>query len=208
MNLLPSNKIILEWEPWCGKTMIAYIISNALKRELKIVNLSKIISSHLWETASNLSSIFEKYSNENHILFIDEFDIIWRLRWDTNTDHNEMKRIVNSLLQLIDYFPTKWILIFATNDIKIIDKALLRRMDRIIHVPLPTKANIKTFIKNKLIEYKQQIWDINYNELVKKYNGESYSNIDRDMKNKIKKYVIETRKKNIKNFKISTEVFL
>ena len=130
--------------------MISYILSNTLNRELKIINLSKLVSPHLWETANNISTIFNKYNNENHILFIDEFDIIWRLRWDSNNDHNEMKRIVNSLLQLIDYFPSNWMLIFATNDIKVIDKALLRRMDKVINIPLPSLPNIKKFIKKKI----------------------------------------------------------
>lgn len=208
MNLLPSNKIILEWEPWCWKTMISYALSNILWRELKIVNLSKIVSPHLWETALNISNIFDKYSNKEHILFIDEFDIIWRLRWDSNSDHNEMKRIVNSLLQLIDYFPSDWILIFATNDINIIDKALLRRMDKIITIPMPTLINIKKFIKIKLKIYKQNINDINYDTVAKKYLWKSYSTIDRELKNSIKKFIISEKKKNNIDININTKVFL
>lgn len=210
INLLPSNKIILEWEPWCWKTMISYALSNILKRELKIINLSKIVSSHLWETASNISWLFSKYNNENHILFIDEFDIIWRLRWDNNNDHNEMKRIVNSLLQLIDYFPSKWMLIFATNDINIIDKALLRRMDKVLTIPMPTVTNIKKFIKHKFKMYNQNIWDINYDLLANKYKWKSYSIIDREIKNSLKKYIILNKRKNKSDIKITinTDIFI
>lgn len=208
MNLIPSNKIVLEWEPWCWKTMISYALSNILKRELKIVNLSKIVSPHLWETASNIFSIFNKYNNKDHILFIDEFDIIWRLRGDSNNDHNEMKRVVNSLLQLIDYFPIDWMLIFATNDINIIDKALLRRMDRIITIPKPTKSNIKKFIKMKLKNYKQKIWNIDYDLLATNYNWKSFSLIDRELKKSIKKFLISQKKKNVDNITINTEIFL
>lgn len=208
MNLYPSNKIILEWEPWCWKTMISYALSSILKRELKIVNLSKIVSPHLWETANNIFSIFNKYNNKDHILFIDEFDILWRLRWDTNNDHNEMKRVVNSLLQLIDYFPIDWMLIFATNDINIIDKALLRRMDRIITIPKPNKSNIKKFIQIKLKNYKQNIWNVDYDLLANKYYWSSYSIIDREIKSSIKKYIIYQKKKNKEDLIIDTKVFL
>lgn len=205
MNLTPSNKIILEGEPWCWKTMIAYALSNMLWRELKVVNLSKIVSSHLWETTLNISSIFNKYNNHDHILFIDEFDIVWRLRWDWNNDHNEMKRVVNSLLQLIDYFPIEWFLIFATNDINIIDKALLRRMDKVINIPMPDKTNIKKFIKLKLKNYNQSVLDIDYDFLANMYKWSSYSIIDRSIKNSLKKYIIKNKK--VKNLIITTQIF-
>jgi SpoVK/Ycf46/Vps4 family AAA+-type ATPase len=51
-----------------------------------------------------------------------------------------MKRIVNTLLQLIDFFPSEGFLVFATNSIKIIDEALLRRLDRVIEIPLPNPS--------------------------------------------------------------------
>ena len=207
MNLLPTNKILLEWYPWCGKTMIAYILSNLLWRELKVVNLSKIVSSHLWETAWNLSNIFNRYNDGKHILFIDEFDILWRLRWDTNNEHNEMKRIVNSLLQLIDYFPSDWFLIFATNDLEIIDKALLRRMDKIVNVPLPNKSSIMKFLWLKITKYSTKVGKIDYEELSKKFEGHSYAHIDRALKNSIKSFVISQRDKWRKTITITNSAF-
>jgi SpoVK/Ycf46/Vps4 family AAA+-type ATPase len=61
-----------------------------------------------------------------------------------------MKRVVNSLLQLIDFLPSDAFLILATNDIDIIDKALIRRLDKSIEIPMPTTSNIKKYIKSKL----------------------------------------------------------
>ena len=137
LDLVPTNKIMFYGEPGCGKTMLTYVMAGMLHRELKIVNLSKLVSSHLGETSNNLANIFSKYGTKDYVLFIDEFDIIGRLRGDTNNEHNEMKRIVNTLLQLIDFFPSEGFLVFATNNLEVIDKALIRRLDRVIEIPLP-----------------------------------------------------------------------
>jgi SpoVK/Ycf46/Vps4 family AAA+-type ATPase len=64
-----------------------------------------------------------------------------------------MKRIVNSLLQQIDYFPSDGILMFATNDIDVIDKALLRRMDRVFNIPIPSISSIKRFLQSRIAKY-------------------------------------------------------
>lgn len=195
MWLLPTNKILFYGSPGCGKTMLTYVLAQALKKELKVINLGKLVSSHLGETSNNLASIFSRYGNKDTVLFIDEFDIIGRLRWDTGNDHNEMKRIVNTLLQLIDFFPSEGFLVFATNSVEIIDEALLRRMDRVIEIPLPNLSSIKKFLKIKLTRYSKISKNIDYAKLAKTYLGASFSEIQRSLQKKIKNKVINSRKK-------------
>lgn len=204
MGLMPTNKVLFYGSPWCGKTMLTYTLAQMLRRELKIVNLSKLVSSHLWETSNNLASIFSKYGNRDTVLFIDEFDVIWRLRGDTGNDHNEMKRIVNTLLQLIDFFPSEGFLVFATNSIKIIDEALLRRLDRVIEIPLPNPSWIQKYLKLKMARYNDLIGKIDYKELSKSYSGSSFSEIQRLLQKKIKNKVIQQRKSGV-IVKIRTE---
>ncbi len=193
-DLQPTNKIMFYWEPGCWKTMITYAIAWMLRRELKIVNLSKLVSSHLWETSNNLANIFSKYWTKDYVLFIDEFDIIGRLRGDTNNEHNEMKRIVNTLLQLIDFFPSEGFLVFATNSMEIIDKALIRRLDRVIEIPLPDQASIKQFLKLKLSKYDKFLEKVNYITLSKSFQGKSFSDIQRTLQKTIKNMLIKHRK--------------
>ncbi|MCT4617323.1 MAG: ATP-binding protein [Candidatus Gracilibacteria bacterium] len=207
-NLIPSNKVLFYGNPGCGKTRLSFILSSLLKRELKVVNLSRLISPHLGETSANISGIFNKYGNKDYILFIDEFDIIGRLRGDNNNEHNEMKRVVNSLLQLIDFLPSDAFLILATNDIDIIDKALIRRLDKSIEIPMPTTSNIKKYIKSKLKIFNDIVGEIDYSFLAKKYKGLSYSYIEKEIEDSLKKFLIEYKKGNLKkdNF-ITTEIF-
>lgn len=203
IGLPPTNKILFYWEPWCWKTMLTYIISSMLWRELKVVNLSKLISAHLGETSNNIANIFSKYWSKDYVLFIDEFDIIGRLRWDSNNDHNEMKRIVNALLQLIDFIPNDAFLVFATNSLDIVDKALLRRLDRVIEIPLPELWAIRKFLKMRLSKYIEFTESLNYSLIAKHYLWKSFSDIQRELDKIIKSFIVKNRKEG-KEIKITT----
>ena len=58
-----------------------------------------------------------------------------------------MKRVVNTILQLIDSFPNDSILIGATNQIQLIDEALLRRFDLKLEFTIPPKAVLRWFLR-------------------------------------------------------------
>lgn len=61
---------------------------------------------------------------------------------DYSQDHGEMKRVVNTILQLFDYLPQNSIVIAATNQKDMLDDALLRRFDFSIAFGLPTDKQI------------------------------------------------------------------
>src|SRR5690606_30371663 len=124
-----SNKILLYGDSGCGKTMTAKVIANHLNKKLMIVNLATIISSKLGETAKNLDQLFKESQYESMVLLLDEFDSLGQIRDYDNKDNSEMKRVVNAIIQLMDYFPQKSILIAATNQIHMIDEALKRRFE-------------------------------------------------------------------------------
>jgi len=58
-----------------------------------------------------------------------------------------MKRVVNTILQLFDYLPQETIVIAATNQVNMIDDALLRRFDLKLKLELPNKTQIRELIK-------------------------------------------------------------
>ena len=66
----------------------------------------------------------------------DEFDAIGKSRGDP-TEHGELKRVVNSFLQLLDGFEGSSFVIAATNHEKLLDKALWRRFDEILFFARP-----------------------------------------------------------------------
>src|SRR5690606_18841705 len=134
-----GNKLILHGETGCGKTMTAKVIANHLNKKLVIVNLATIISSKLGETAKNLETLFKEAQYESMVLLLDEFDSLGQIRDYDNKDNSEMKRVVNAIIQLMDHFPQKSILIAATNQIHMIDDALKRRFEWQIEYHKPEK---------------------------------------------------------------------
>lgn len=157
-----ANKIFLYGKTGCGKTMTAKAIAKELDKKIFIVNLSTIVSSKLGETAKNINNIFKEANYENSVLFFDEFDSLGQVRDYDNKDSSEMKRVVNALLQLIDNFPRNAILIAATNQIQMIDEALLRRFE----------------LKLEFISPSEQVLDGYYDKLLARYPVK-YQNVER-----------------------------
>lgn len=134
-----NNKILLQGNSGCGKTTTAKAIANALGKPILILNLSNVVCSRIGETSQNLKQIFDKAAREKAVLFLDEFDQIGKERGSDDKDVGEMRRLVNTLIQLIDYFPNDVLLIAATNHAEIIDIALMRRFQLRINFEMPNK---------------------------------------------------------------------
>lgn len=140
-----ANKILLHGPSGCGKTLASYVIAGELKKMMIVVNLGAIVSAKLGETSKNLAKLFRRASAEDCIIFIDEFDSLGKVR-DYSQDHGEMKRVVNTILQLFDYLPQSSILVAATNQLDMIDNALLRRFDLSLQFELPTEKEANELI--------------------------------------------------------------
>lgn len=148
-DLPAANKLLLHGPSGCGKTLTSYVISGELQKAIYVINLGAIVSSKLGETSKNLSALFKKVASEDSIIFLDEFDSIGKVR-DYDQDHGEMKRVVNTLLQLFDFLPKKAIVIAATNQIQMIDPALKRRFDLTLQFDKPDTTRIKALVKHIL----------------------------------------------------------
>lgn len=140
-----SNKLLLHGPSGCGKTLASYVIAGELDKMMIVVNLGAIVSAKLGETSKNLAKLFRRAASEDCIIFLDEFDSLGKVR-DYSQDHGEMKRVVNTILQLFDYLPQSSIVIAATNQKDMLDEAVLRRFDASIGFELPTEAQIKELI--------------------------------------------------------------
>lgn len=141
-----ANKVLLHGHSGCGKTLASYVLAGELNKMMVVVNLGAIVSSKLGETSKNLAKLFRKAASEDCIIFIDEFDTLGKVR-DYNQDHGEMKRVVNTILQLFDYLPQSSIVIAATNQVEMVDDALMRRFDLTIKFDLPDESQIKGLVE-------------------------------------------------------------
>ncbi|CAM1359590.1 ATPase [Tenacibaculum litopenaei] len=152
-----SHKLLFYGASGCGKTATAKALGKALEKKIFSIDLSEVVSSKLGETAKNIGSIFKKASRESCILFIDEFDGLGKLRNYDQKDSGEMKRLVTSLLQLIDNLSEDVILICATNYSEVIDTAILRRFQLRLHFEAPNRATLDTYYDQLLSRFPEQL---------------------------------------------------
>ena len=189
-----KNKILLHGSSGCGKTTTAKAIANALGKPILILNLSNIVNARIGETSKNIKEVFEKAGREKAVLFLDEFDQIGKARGSDDKDVGEMRRLVNTLIQLIDYFPENALLIAATNHSEIIDTALLRRFQLHISFEKPTKNELNLFYDNILSAI-----PIHLKNFDRKYEI-SYAEAKDDALTQVKSLLIEQlEKENIEN---------
>jgi SpoVK/Ycf46/Vps4 family AAA+-type ATPase len=189
LELPISNKILFHGPSGCGKTLAAYILAGELNKMIYVVNLGAIVSSKLGETSKNISKIFRKAAREDCIIFFDEFDSLGKVR-DYTQDHGEMKRVVNTILQLFDYLPQDTLVIAATNQINMLDEALLRRFDLIVELEKPTPQQIQELVEKTLTQSKFSYTKIAVGKLLPKCEGLSYYSIQKTLANAMKKSFI------------------
>ncbi|MBW7674802.1 AAA family ATPase [Chryseobacterium chendengshani] len=159
-GLPANNKILLEGSSGCGKTMTAKAIANALGKNIIILNLSNIVSSRIGETSQNIKMIFDKAARERSVLFLDELDQIGKARGSDDKDVGEMRRLVNTLIQLIDYYPENALLLCATNHAEIIDTAIIRRFQLKIKYEMPSQEFLDFFYDSLLAKFPEDLRNI------------------------------------------------
>ena len=186
IGISSSNKLILHGPSGCGKTLAAYVLAGELRQPLFIINLGAIVSSKLGETSRNLTRIFKRASYEKAIIFLDEFDSIGKIR-DYDQDHGEMKRVVNTILQLFDFLNRDSVVIAATNQIQMIDDALLRRFDLSIKLDYPQSEQIERLISSTIRERFKFDDQLIKNEVVNLCHNISYYSIKRTLLTTIKR---------------------
>lgn len=133
-NLSPTRKLLFIGPPGVGKTLAAGALAKKLGLPLFRVELHAVISSHLGETASKLSKVFEHVQTLPAVYLFDEFDALCSDRGSLGTEAAgaEMRRVVNSLLQFIEDDQSHGLIIATTNFSSILDRAILRRFDELI----------------------------------------------------------------------------
>jgi len=190
-DLPVANKLLFYGPSGCGKTLASYVLAGELEKMMLVINLGAIVSSKLGETSKNLSKIFKRAASEDCIIFIDEFDSIGKIR-DYNQDHGEMKRVVNTILQLFDYLPQNSVIIAATNQIDMIDDALLRRFDVKLNLELPDIEHIKQLSARTLKSGVFKPDNLNrFNKIIDKSLGLSYYTIQRTLITAIKRSIFK-----------------
>lgn len=143
------RRLLLYGPPGCGKSSAAEVLAAEVGVPLVVVRLDAVISSYLGQTASNLRLIIEFAEAGPHVVLLDEFDAIGRAR-DDPSEHGEIKRVVNAFLQMLDSYRGSSLLVAATNHEQLLDTALWRRFDEVVHFPPPTVHQTRALLRKRL----------------------------------------------------------
>ena len=65
----------------------------------------------------------------------------------------EIRRVLNSFLQFIEQDDSNSLIIAATNNPRLLDQALFRRFDDVLHFKLPTINEVKSLMLNRLSSF-------------------------------------------------------
>jgi len=155
--------VMLYWQPWNGKTLLARAIAGEAWVPFFYSSWSEFMEMLVGMWAAKVRELFKKAKDVKWpaIIFIDEIDAIGKKRWQGATwGHQEQEQTLNQILTEMDGFEkdNQIIVIAATNRLDILDPALLRpgRFDRKIYVPVPTlnerKDILKVYLKSKKLD--------------------------------------------------------
>lgn len=188
-NLQNRHKILLFGPSGTGKTMTASVIAHELSMSLYVVRLEKIVTKFMGETSLKLSKVFDCIRDIPGVYLFDEFDAIGQKR-STEHEVGEMRRILNSFLQMMERDTSDSIILAATNDIEALDNALFRRFDDILEYTFPSEEGIKELIEGKLQKFH---FEGNINALLSELKDKSQAEICMICQDAIKEVLLNDR---------------
>jgi len=180
-----NNKLLLYGHSGCGKTTTAKAIAHRLGKTLLILNLSNVVNSRIGETSQNIRQVFDKAAREKSVLFLDELDQIGKARDHEDKDVGEMRRLVNTLIQLIDYFPEDALLLAATNQASVIDSAIWRRFQLRIPFEQPSEEQLDQYYDHILAKFPEDL------KRIERLYGISYAEAKDSAYTRIKRILLE-----------------
>jgi SpoVK/Ycf46/Vps4 family AAA+-type ATPase len=189
-GLTPRRKLLLVGPPGTGKTLTASVLAGELGIPLFQVRLDGLITKFMGETAAKLRQIFEATDHTRGVYFFDEFDSIGSQRGLPN-DVGEIRRVLNSFLQMIEQDQSHSLIAAATNHPELLDHALFRRFDDVLHYSLPNEGQIAALLKARLTQLVKK--DVSWKRLAETAVGLSHAEITRATEEVHKESLIDQR---------------
>jgi SpoVK/Ycf46/Vps4 family AAA+-type ATPase len=189
-GLSPRRKLLLVGPPGTGKTLTASALAGELGLPLFVVRLDGLITKFMGETAAKLRLIFEALNQTRGVYLFDEFDSIGSTRGLAN-DVGEIRRVLNSFLQMVEQDHSDSLVVAATNHVRILDRALFRRFDDVIEYDLPDKARIVETLKVKLAAFANA--KIQWPKVAMAAQGLNFADVTRACEDAIKDAIIHDR---------------
>lgn len=190
-GLAPRKKLLLVGPPGTGKTLTASVLAGELGLPLFVVRLDNLMTKFMGETAAKLRLIFDAIEQTRGVYLFDEFDSIGSRRGLSN-DIGEIRRVLNSFLQMVEQDDSDSLLLAATNHPDILDHALFRRFDDVVEYQLPETLEIIRTLETKLASFPTHFeWD----SIANAATGLSFGDVSRACEDAIKDAIIHDKAK-------------
>ncbi|NOS72068.1 MAG: ATP-binding protein [Verrucomicrobia bacterium] len=190
-GLSNRRKILLSGPPGTGKTMTARVLAHELRLPLHTIQVDKLVTKFMGETSAKLRQIFDLIRDEPGVYLFDEFDAIAGDR-SLDNDVGEMRRVLNALLQFIEQDASDSLIVGATNNPALLDRALFRRFDDVLTYSAPDRDARRRLFENVLGTFKagRLVWK----KILDESEGLSHAEIDHACRDAIKEAILQDRK--------------
>ncbi|MBX7123256.1 MAG: AAA family ATPase [Opitutaceae bacterium] len=185
--LEPRRKLLFVGPPGSGKTMTASALAGELRLPLFTILLEGLITKFMGETAAKLKLVFDAMRQSRGVYLFDEFDALGAHRTEAN-DVGEIRRVLNSFLQLLEKDTSDSLIVAATNHPQMLDRALFRRFDDVIEYALPDARLAEEILRRKLAPF--ETVGMNWPEILAKTEGLSHADLARASEEAAKQAVL------------------
>jgi len=128
--------VLFHGPPGTGKTLAAAVLGAEAGLPVYRVDLSLVVSKYIGETEKNLGRVFDRAEAGGWILFFDEADALFGRRGEVSDARDRYaNQEVSYLLQRLEAF--SGVSVLATNLLRNVDAAFLRRIHAHVAFPVP-----------------------------------------------------------------------
>jgi SpoVK/Ycf46/Vps4 family AAA+-type ATPase len=187
-GLRAADRLLFYGPPGCGKTLTAEVIASELGLPLAVVRLDAVVSSYLGETAANLRKVFDFAGANAAVVLFDEFDALAKERAD-EADHGELRRVVNAVLQMMDAYHGRSVLIAATNHETMLDMAVWRRFEEVLLFEPPNLDQLRRLLALKLRGVRRE-FEVDDAAVTALFEGMTHADVERVLRRAIKDMVL------------------
>ena len=164
----PGFRALFYGSSGTGKKLTASLLGKTTGREVYRINLPTVLSKYIGETEKNVAKIFQQAESNGWILFFDEADALFGKRSKTSLSrYRYANQAAAFLLQHIENF--SGISILASNVKDKIDDAFTRRLEAIIHFPIPTAGERLRIWQNSISPQAKLAPEVNLKEIARRF---------------------------------------